>query len=87
VHTVISQCYRILGIVVAIDFFYTLKTTNDIDSFVQLRNKKLDSIKTVWKLDMSNFTHGIEVCFGAINDVERSIFAYVIIQNENVIDL
>lgn len=24
---------------------------------------------------MSNFTHGIEISFGAINDVERSIFA------------
>ncbi|KAL4211816.1 hypothetical protein AB4K20DRAFT_1898913 [Rhizopus microsporus] len=24
---------------------------------------------------MSNYTHNIEVCFGAINDVERSIFA------------
>lgn len=36
---------------------------------------------------MSNFTHGIEIGFGAINDVERSIFTYMIIQNENVIDL
>lgn len=36
---------------------------------------------------MSNFTHNIEIFFGAINDVERSIFTYMIIQNKNVIDL
>lgn len=68
-HTVISQCYRILGIVVVIAFFYTLKATNDVDSFVQLQNKKWCLIKATWKLDMSNYTHNIEVCFGAINDV------------------
>lgn len=76
-----------MGIVVVIAVYYTLETSNDLDNLVQLRNEKRYLIKTEWELDMSNFTHGIEIGFGAINDVERSIFTYVIIQNENVIDL
>lgn len=76
-----------MGIVVVIAVYYTLETSNDLDNLVQLRNEKRYLIKTEWELDMSNFTHGIEIGFGVINDVERSIFTYVIIQNENVIDL
>lgn len=87
VHSVISYCHRILGIIVGIAIYYALETSNDLDYLVQLRDEKRYLIKTEWELDMSNFTHDIELNFGAINDVERSIFTYMIIQNKNVKDL
>lgn len=67
--------------------YYTLETSNDPDNPLQLRNEERYLFKAEWELNVSNFTHGIEIGLGAINDVECGIFTYVTIQNEDVIDV